>query len=423
VTLLIDLGVLLGLIALLAFFSSSETSLFSLRPWRVERLVRDDPVRGAAIVKLIGNPLGLLVTLVVGAELVTIMGSNFTAVLRRQYLEDWAGWGIIVVLLGTSALFLLLGEISPKALAANYPEWLATRVARPLLLISRVLAPVARPLAWLASRLPSSGRGSEGQTLSEADFRMVVEAGLREGALNSREVEMIGAVFRIGDMPVRAVMVPRTDISALPATATLAEALNHIRRNRHSRVPIYEGDIDKIVGILYAKDLLGLPEDGQSTVKVRTLAREAFFVPEMMRGQKLIREFQARRMHLAVVVDEYGGTSGLVSLEDLLEEIVGEIADDYDRPVAMLRQVRSDLYWVQGALAFTEFKKQLRAKAKAGDYDTLGGYLLLLFGKVPRSGEAVSDKQFTYTVARMEKRRIIEVMIEPSGSGQEKARA
>jgi CBS domain containing-hemolysin-like protein len=241
---------------------------------------------------------------------------------------------------------------------------------------------------------------------------MLIEMGASEGVLDRREMDMIGSVFRLGELPVRAVMVPRTDIMALPATATVAEALTHIREVRHSRVPLFEGNLDRIVGILYAKDLIGLDDQQAGSRPALDFARPAHFVPEMTRAGKLIQEFQARRLHLAVVVDEYGGTSGLVSLEDLLEEIVGDIEDDYDRPIVMHRSVRKGLDWARGSLPFIDFKRRFRARARAGDYDTLAGYVLMLFGRVPAEGERVSDGQYAYTVLRVIRRRIVDLMVE-----------
>ncbi len=408
----LETATLAALLVLSAFFSVSETSLFSLRPWRVERLRREQPRSGDAVARFLADPLRLLVTLVVGAELVTIVAGNLTAIIRRDHLSHLGEYGVVLSLAATSALLLLLGEITPKSLAAVYPEWSAALVARPLAAVQRVLSPVVAPLALLAARFPVGRWSKDAEALTETDFRLMVEVGMREGVLDRREVEMIGAVFRIGDLPVRSVMVPRTDMQALPASAAIPEALAHIRRHRHSRVPLFDGDLDHIVGVLYAKDLLGAREDAGEAREVRALARPAFFVPEMMRAKALIREFQSRRLHLAVVVDEYGGTSGIVSLEDLLEEIVGDIADDFDKPLTQYRPVRRGLDWARGSLPFTEFKRKFRARARPGAYDTLGGYLLRLFGRFPSEGEQVSDGQFAYTAFRMGRRRVLEVMIE-----------
>jgi putative hemolysin len=414
----IELLAMAALLLLLAFFSASETSLFSLRPWRAEKLMREQPARGSALLRLLEDPLRLLVTLVVGSELVSIAAGNLSALIRREWLAGLGEYGVALALVLTSAVFVLFGEITPKALAAGYPEWAASRVARPLALAVRALAPLTSPLVALASRLPAGPAREPSAPITEADFRLLVEMGMHEGVLERREVEMIGAVFRMGDLPVRAVMVPRTDILALPASATVEEALAHIRRHRHSRIPLYDGDLDQIAGVLYAKDLLCL-EPGAPGREVRALARPAHFVPEMMRARLLIREFQRLRLHMAVVVDEYGGTSGLVSLEDLLEEIVGDITDDYDRPMVVHRPVRKGLDWVAGSLPFAEFKRRFRARARAGDYDTLAGYVLKLFGRLPAEGERVSDGQFAYAVARIGRRRILELMVEriPPGSG------
>jgi len=420
VKLALEFSFLILLLAIIAFFSVSETSLFSLRAWRLERLRRENPHTGRIISRLLSDPLRLLITLVIGTELSSIATGNLTAMMRRDYFDGFGETGVAIALVSTSALLLLFGEITPKSLAANFPEWTAARIARPFAAATRLLAPFSVPLAWLAKRFPAGSRTAEGDLLTEADFRIMVEMGQQEGELDPKEVEMIGAVFRLGDLPVHAVMVPRTDIAALPASITVEQALAEIRRRRHSRVPIFEGDLDHIVGILYAKDLLGLDGTSEGREEIRKRARPAFFVPEKMRARQLIREFQTRRLHLAVVVDEYGGTSGIASLEDLLEEIVGDISDDFDRPLAQHRQIRRGLDWARGSLPFGEFKRKFRARARAGPFDTLGGYALKLFGRVPAEGESISDGQFTFTVARMGKRRIQEIMIERAGPGEKK---
>jgi len=416
----IELALLPLLVLLAGFFAVAETSLFSLRPWRLDRIVREQPRVGGAIVRLLGEPMKLLVTLVVGAELSSIAFGNLIAMIRRDSFGDLGETGVVLAIALTSSILLLGAEIIPKALAASYPERAAMRIATPLAAIARVLSPLSRSLAALASIVPAASRLAEHAPLSEGDFRVMIEMGMKEGVLDAREIEMIGAVFRLGDTPVRAVMVPRTDVSALPASATLAEALAHVRKARHSRVPVYERDLDHIAGVLYAKDLLAAMDPARSTESIRALVRPAFFVPESMRGRHLVREFQSRRLHLAVVVDEYGGTQGIVSLEDLLEEIVGDFADDFDRPLVEHRRMRRGVDWARGSMPFTEFKRKLRARARGGPYDTLGGYVLKLLGRVPVEGDRVSDGQFVFTVLRMQSRRILELAIGRSEAEKQK---
>jgi putative hemolysin len=408
----LELVLLPLLFMVVAFFAISETALFSLRPWRLERLGLHRPEASRLIARLLADPLRLLVTFVIGAELSSIAAGNIMAMLRRDHFGGLGEAGVIAALAATTALLLLVGEITPKSVGASYPEWSAALIARPLTLAVRILAPISRPLAALASGFSGTARHRGNETLTETDFRFMVEMGMQEGELDRKEVEMIGAIFRLGDLPVRSVMVPRPDVSALPASSSVAEALAHIQARRHSRVPLFERDLDHITGVLYAKDLLGMTASGGDVKTIRDLARPAFFVPEAMRGRQLIREFQQKRLHLAVVVDEYGGTSGIVSLEDLLEEIVGDIDDDFDRPLLLHRQVRRGVDWVRGSFAFSEFKRKFRARARAGPYDTIGGYVLKLLGRVPSEGDRVSDGQFVYTVLRLERRRLLELMVE-----------
>ncbi|HET6373565.1 MAG TPA: hemolysin family protein [Candidatus Polarisedimenticolia bacterium] len=418
-TLLILLSCLMALSAIL---SASETAFFTLRPWRVERLRRERPGPGGHLATAMRNPRVFVVTIIVGTELVNVGVSNLVAVLKRRL--DWLHLPVqgelVVGVLATSGILVLLCDLVPKSMAVAFPEAVALRTARPLALFAWLIRPVTLPLAHLTSVLTErrSGRRAAktgAAPLTHDDFRTLIDISRREGVLKPRQTDMIEAALRLGDLPVRQVMVPRPDIVAINETASLDEALELIRGTRHSRVPVFRETIDEITGVLYAKDILarrfGFAPQAAKT-DLRALVRPALFVPEVMRAPQLVAELQERKVHLAIVVDEYGGTAGVVTLEDLLEEMVGEFADEFDRPIRVFRRIRKGAFWVRASMAIPEFNRRVRGRIKDPAVDTVGGYVLKLFDRVPAEGDSVSDDQFVFTVRRMKGRRILVLLVE-----------
>ncbi len=415
---------LIALMGLSAVISASETAFFTLRPWRVERLRRERPGPGGVIADALRDPRVFLVSLIIGTELANVAASNVVAVLKRRF--PWLGpqgeAGLVAGAAATSLVLVVLCDLGPKSLAVTFPDATALRLARPLRVFLRLVAPVARPLARLTAILTEPGRPRKAgrpapATLSEEDFRTLVEISRVEGVLNAAQTEMIEAAFRLGDLQVRQVMVPRPDVVAIPEGATLDDALDLVRRSRHSRIPVFAGSVDAVTGVLYAKDLLarrfGL---GAAAHSVRELARPALFVPEVMRAGQLVQELQRRRVHMAVVVDEYGGTAGVVTLEDLLEEMVGEFSDEFERPIRLFRRLRRGVFWVRASMGILDFNRRVRGRIKEPDVDTVGGYVLKRFDRVPSEGDSVSDGQFTFTVRRMKGQRILVLLVERRGS-------
>jgi CBS domain containing-hemolysin-like protein len=238
-----------------------------------------------------------------------------------------------------------------------------------------------------------------------------VDVGASEGVVEREEREMIHKVFQLEDTLVRSVMVPRTDMFCLDVETPVADILPALRENLHSRVPVFEGTIDVIVGMLYTKELLphvnGLPRG----FDLRAHLHPPYFVPETKRADQLLQEFQAKKLHLAIVVDEYGGTAGLVTLEDLIEELVGEIADEFDEPERLIQRVDDTTYRVSGKLPIEQLNALTGMEISNTTYDTVGGWVLDLFGRVPRKAERVRTPELTVTVERVERTRVVEVLV------------
>ena len=405
---------LLALVALVlcsALLTGAEAAYFSLGRARLVRMADRSGGTGGPPV-LIERPHDLLVTLLVGITLINIGAASLAAHLAHQLVGPILG--PVVEMLGMIVLLTTFGEVLPMTLAVKYPERFLSVVGRPVAWLNWVLAPFRVVLGGL-TRLTVQilGRDREGQPeLSEEELRTLVDVGASEGVVDREEREMIHKVFELEDTLVRSVMVPRTDMFCLPIDTPREEILPALRENLHSRVPVYEGSLDVVVGLLYTKDLLpyvgtGLPAD----FDLRTQLHPPYFVPESKRADALLREFLAKKLHMAIVVDEYGGTAGLVALEDLLEELVGEIADEYDEPERLILRLDESTFRVSGKLAVEDLNTATGLSLSNESYDTVGGWVLDLFGRVPRKGERRETPELVVTVEKVERTRVVEVLI------------
>ncbi len=273
-------------------------------------------------------------------------------------------------------------------------------------------------LTALTLRVAGSERAPSEPEISEEELRTLVDVGAREGVVDRSEREMIHKVFELEDTIVREVMVPRPDMFCLDVSTSPDEVLGLLRENLHSRVPVFEDTIDQIVGVLYTKDLLphlrGLPKD----FDLRAQLHPPYFVPGSKRADALLREFQAKKLHLAIVVDEYGGTAGLVSLEDLLEELVGEIRDEFDEEERLIQKLDARTFRVSGKLSIHELNAAARLDVPQDAFDTVGGWVLDLFGRVPHKGEKQEVGNVMVSVEKVERTRVVEVLVTLREAGQ-----
>ncbi len=403
---------LLGLVVLVAcsaLLTGAEAAYFSLGRARLKHLVES---HGAvARTPLIERPHDLLVTLLVGITLINIGAAALAATIAQDLFGP--RYGVLVEVVAMILLLTTFGEVLPMTLAVKYPDRFLAVTRRPVGWLARLLTPVRAILSGLTTLVVHVvGRERAAQPeLTEEELRTLVDVGAREGVVEREEREMIHKVFQLEDTPVRSLMVPRTDMFCLDVETPREEILPALREQLHSRVPVYEESIDAIVGILYTKDLLpyvgGLPPD----FDLRAVLHPPYFVPESKRADVLLQEFQAKKLHLAIVVDEYGGTAGLVALEDLLEELVGEIADEYDEPERLIQRVDATTFRVAGKLPIDELNSATGLTISNGDYETVGGWVLDLFGRVPRATERAATPEFSVTVEKVERTRIVEVLV------------
>jgi putative hemolysin len=427
--LILRLLVLLVLVLLEAFFVAAEIALVTVRRSRVEQLI-DEGRRGAGTVRRVtDDPTRFLAVVQIGVTFIGFLSSAFAAIVFSdplgQLLAGWpplAAWAdaiaVVVVTILLAAFTIVFAELVPKSLALAHVDRTAIALAGPIDLIGRILAPIVSLLTWatrhIAKWLGGDVSSRQAQITSE-ELRLIVERGGQQGVLEAEEEQMISAVIELGDRKVHEIMVPRTEMTALPITATVDEALDTIIKEGHSRIPVYRKSVDEIVGVLYAKDLLPFLKSSQKP-DLRKLLRSPLYVPESMSIDDLLHKIQGRKVHLAIVLDEYGGTAGIVTIEDLLEEIVGEIQDEYDAEEPMTVRLSDTEARLDGRASVDDlaelFDMDLSDLEDSEEYDTVGGLIYHRVGGVPRPGDLVDipEHGLTLTVEVTDGRRVGKVL-------------
>jgi len=405
----LTLGILLGFYG---FFAVSETSLFSLSPVSRLKLKEKGRRSGQVIDSLLSRPQRLLTSIIIGNETVNILCS---VVATSLALSIWGAKGKWLALGVIVPAMLLVGEIIPKSIALTYPERLARLVALPLTVILPLLTPFRVVLLWLSQGLMTL-LGCRPETkltlVKEEDFLRMVEDSHEAGLIAPLEREFILNLMAFGDITVGKIMVPRTDIFLLPITMAAAELIQALKRSRFSRVPIYGKNPEDILGILHAKDLLALsPSQPCDRSCIKKLLRPPYYVPENKRAFDLLSELQAQKLRLCLVVDEYGSLAGLVTVEDLLEELFGEIEDEFQRTGKLLDQLAPKVYLVRSRLPVAEFNETAGRQLPLEPSDTMGGFVFNLFGELPREGDTIAYDGLEFEILRMKGTRIIEILV------------
>lgn len=422
-----SLVLILGLILLNAFFAMAEIALVSVRKTRIKQLIEEGVQRARTVQKLVEDPTRLLATVQIGVTLVGFFASAAGAVTLAQPVanlferagipllaENAAGVAVFLVTLIIGYLSLVVGEISPKSLALQHAERVALWSAGPLMFLSVVLYPLIRIVTWSSNLLvrPFGGTASfSPPVVTEEELKMLVEAGEEEGVLEEEEREMIHSIFEFTDTVVRKVMVPRIDMKTVDVEAPIDELLDVIMGAGHSRVPVYEENIDHIVGVVHAKDILRGLHEHEKNITIRQLMRPPYIIPENKKVDELLAEFKKSKIQLAIVVDEYGGTAGLVTIEDLLEEIVGDIMDEYDVEEPMVEVIDENTSIVDARMPIDEINEQMDLDLPEEEFDTIGGFVFGLFGKQPYQGESVEYDGAQLTIEKTDGRRIHKVKI------------
>ena len=396
-------GLLAGLfclsVVLSAFFSGSETALTSISDAAVFRLREDRHPSGEILARLRADLSGTLSTLLMGNTLVNIAaGSIGTALVLPRLGEKW---GLAVATGATTLILLVVSEVTPKMLASRRPVDFASVVAFPVELMVLALSPVSRSLTAVSRLIlrPFGTAGSSPAGVTGDDVRDLISLSHQGGALETEEKEILHAVLEFGDVPVKDVMTPSGRMVSLDAKSSFQDVEELCRLHRYSRYPVWRSDPDDVVGILHVKDLFQVSDDEEKTFQIGKYLHPAVFVPELKRADDLFREMRRRRFHMAIVVDERGAVSGFVTLENLVERILGEIADEHDEPADTPRSEGTSLIF-EGRYPLSSLEKDLGRSFDEPEVETAGGLLLKRFGRIPRAGARLTDEDLEFLVER-----------------------
>lgn len=397
-----------------ALFSSLDTALFSISPLRLKKLEGEGDKKATAILKILSDRQRALITLLIGNTLCNVGATAIAIGFLRKYLEKLGqGYDILGGVLIVTFILVLFGELIPKTVAIYGGYTFVCWTYRIIRVIMFVSYPVVGLVVWLIKKLVpkySDWNDHIGGSSSIEEIDNYFDLGEEVGIIEEDEKDMLSSVFEFGDTIVREVMVPRPDVTGIPINASFKEMLQCIRTDGHSRFPVYDGNIDKVVGILYVKDILIKLEEIEKSYDLFKLLRAPFFVPETKKLDDLLAEFKKRKQHIAVVVDEYGGVSGLVTIEDLLEEIVGEIDDEYDvdelQPMVKLDE---NVYSIDARFWISELESELGCNFECEDSDSVGGFVFEKLGRIPQKGESFEVPQGTFQVTEIKGNRILRV--------------
>lgn len=408
----IQILVLIGLIIISAFFSASETAVMSVSKVRIRHL-KENGVKGASVLeKLIDQPKKLLSSILVGNNVVNIAATSISTSL---FMSIFGNQGIAMATLVMTVLVLVFGEVTPKTLAANNKERISLAFAKILRVVIIVLAPfvfiinIVTTIIFKIFRIKDDDPKS---LITEEDLKIMVNVGHEEGVLEHEEREIINNVFEFGDMKAEDAMVQRVDMVAIDAEASYEDILEIFKEEKISRMPVYKENIDDIIGILNIKDIIFLTDEEEESFDVEKYMREAFFTYEFKKISQLLEEMKLAKTQIAIVLDEYGGTSGLLTIEDLVEVLVGDIEDEYDEDEEEIVKVAENEYIVDGGTKLTDVNEYLYNELESDEFDSIGGYIMGYINGLPEEGQEIElDESTKVKVLSLDKNRIEKLQI------------
>ena len=417
------------LIFLNAFFAASEIAFISLNDAKIERLSKEGNKKAKKIKEMLVNPSKFLATIQIGITLAGFLSSAFAAESFANKLAPmlnswipqlsigvWNSISIIIITLVLSYFTLIFGELVPKRIAMKNYEKIAFASIGIIKVISIITSPFVKILTFstdVISKLFGISENDE-EVVTEEEIRMMIDVGEERGSIEEGEKELINNVFEFNDKVVSEIMIPRTQIFAVEKNITIAETIEALseEKNKYSRIPVYNENIDNIEGIIYIKDILLSMKNKKE--KIKNLVKDVYFVPETKLINEVFEELRKNRKQIAIVVDEYGGTSGIVTIEDILEEIVGEIYDEYDEKEEVIKKLDNNTFLFSGNISIYDVEDTLNIKIHEGDYDTLSGYLVNEIGKVPTKsdvGKVVECENIVYKIEQVKDKYISKVKI------------
>ena len=415
--------IVLGILILLnAYFAATEIAFISLNDAKIERDAKDGNKKAKQILNMLKSPSKFLATIQIGITLAGFLSSAFASdafadklapILNNWIpaisLDIWRAISIIIITMILSFFTLVFGELVPKRLAMKYYEKISYATIGVIRAISVITAPFVKLLTAstnMVSKIFGVGETEE-EVVTEEEIKMMIAEGEEKGTIEKGEQQLLNNVFEFNDIIVSEVMTPRTDMYAIDINDNIEELLEQIDEYKYSRIPVYEENIDDIKGILFVKDILK-PLKNKEKINIKKNMREPYFVPESKDIDELFKEMQQNKVQMAIVIDEYGGTAGLITMEDIIEELVGNIFDEYDDEEIDVKKIDDNTYIVSGLLTSYELKKIFDIELPEGDYETLSGYLLDKLGRIPDENEhpVIEDEELTYKVEEMEDKRI-----------------
>jgi putative hemolysin len=410
----LQLAVLIGTLILCGIASAAETALTSVSRIKLKNLVEEGDPLAIQIETLLTEPNTFLATILVVNSVAVIVASSMATVLALRFSETW---GELVATILISFIVLIFCEITPKTAAVQSPLRWARTLVGPVRAAAWLLYPVVRSLSVITSlfvRMLGGQIKHKGPFVTEEELRLLVTVGEEEGVLEEEETEMIHSIFEFADTTAREVMVPRIDMITLASDITVTEAVDLALQGGFSRIPVYESEVgvDEIIGVLYTKDLLKQLREDHDSVQIRALVRPAYFVPETKKLDDLLREIRHNRVHMVIVVDEYGSVAGLVTIEDLVEEIVGDIKDEYDREESLYEKVGDDEYVFDAKISIYDFNEMMGKHLEDADYETLGGFVYAQLDKIPVADDIITFEDLIFTVLATRGRRITKIRVE-----------
>ena len=422
-----ELVLLFILILANAYFAAAEIAFISLNDAKLDMQVKEGNKKAKSIKKILDNPSKFLATIQIGITLAGFLSSAFASEafaselapvlygwIPYLSLEAWNSISIVLITVVLSYFTLILGELVPKRIAMKYYEKIAFGTVGVIKTIATFTAPFVKLLTFstnVVSKLFGVSETEE-ETVTEEEIRMMVDVGEEKGIIEKEEREMINNVFEFNDTVVSEIMVPRTEIYAVDMNLSISKVIEEITNDdefRYSRIPVYDENIDEIKGVVYIKDILLSTKN--KNVKIKNLVKDAYYVPETKPVNELFEELRKNRLQIAIVVDEYGGTAGVVTMEDILEEIVGEIYDEYDEVKMVYEKIDENTYILNGSMSVSEVEKVLDITIPEGDYDTISGYLVEELGRIPSEKEkpVVETPTVIYKVEKSKDMRITKI--------------
>ena len=407
-------GILLFLCVIFAaFFSATETAFMALEKFRLQRML-ESKVRGASrVARIMEKPERFLSTILLGSNLVNTAAAALATALALSIRND--NTSVIIATVAVTAVLLILGDVGPKTFGNNYREKTAIIFVRPVEVILWFLTPFAAVLSWIAMAFTRlmGGKPVQKNLVEPEDIESMITVGHQEGTVEKNEAEMLHNVFDFGDRPVREVIVPRPEVVAVEKGTTLSEFLSIYSTSPKSRYPVYEESMDNVIGVLSVKDVIMsmARDDIARDSHVDALVRQAYFAPESKRIGDLFQEMRDKNYHMSIIVDEYGGTAGIVSLSRLMEEIFGPVGNDLSAAEKDFESINEHTFQIDGGMRIDEANAEINLDLPDGEYETIAGFILHLIGRIPKQGQQVKYNNLKIVVTKMKGLKIEEVLI------------